>query len=180
MLAVCADWPVEWLGPEERSWPDVEETGTSYLENARLKAQAAARATALPALAEDSGLEVVGLDSRPGPWSARYAGEAASDLDNLRALIEELRQLPESGRGGTYRCLAVLSWPDGGELCAEGASEGTLLLEPRGPGGFGYDPIFLPVGERRTMAELTLPEKNALSHRGRALRALASKLSRGS
>jgi XTP/dITP diphosphohydrolase len=173
---ICAGWPVSWLGPDQLDWPSVMETGQSYLENARLKAHAAAQATALPALAEDSGIEVAGLDSRPGPRSARYAGESASDADNLRALIEELRGLSDGSRSATYRCVAMIGWPDGRELWGRGASEGTLLVEPRGSGGFGYDPIFVPAGERRTMAELSLPEKNAISHRGHALRQLAAKL----
>jgi XTP/dITP diphosphohydrolase len=176
LQAICADWSVEWLDPEEYSWPDVEETGRSYLENARLKARAAAVATGVPALAEDSGIEVAGLDGGPGPRSARYAGESASDADNLQLLVEELRALPEAGRDAAYRCVAVVAWPGGRETHAEGSCRGTLLLEPRGAGGFGYDPIFVPEGETRTMAELTPEEKNALSHRGRALRDLAAKL----
>jgi XTP/dITP diphosphohydrolase len=177
---ICVGWPVQWLPSDQAPWPEVEETGTTYLDNARLKAHAAARATANTALAEDSGIEVAGLDSRPGPRSARYAGESASDLENLRELIEELRGLPEEARRGTYRCMVVVAWADGHDMWAEGACDGTLLLEPRGSGGFGYDPIFVPLGEPRTMAELPLVEKNAISHRGRALRALAAKLCGGS
>jgi XTP/dITP diphosphohydrolase len=173
---ICVGWPVHWVAPDQEGWPEVEETGTTYLDNARLKVHAVARATANTALAEDSGIEVAGLDSRPGPRSARYAGESASDLENLQELIEELRRLPAEARRGTYRSVAVVGWTDGREVWAEGACEGTLLLEPQGSGGFGYDPIFVPVGEQRTMAELSLAEKNAISHRGRALRALAAKL----
>jgi XTP/dITP diphosphohydrolase len=176
ILAICADWPVKWLGPEERTWPEVEEAGETYLENAALKARAAAAAAGLPALAEDSGIEVAGLGSRPGPRSARFAGESASDADNLRLLIEELRGVAEDRRSAAYRCVAVVAWPDGGQLWAEGTCTGRVVLEPRGAGGFGYDPIFVPDGELRTMAELSLEEKDAVSHRGRALRALAEKL----
>jgi XTP/dITP diphosphohydrolase len=177
---ICVGWPVRWQASDQASWPEVEETGTTYLDNARLKAHAAASATAVTALAEDSGIEVAGLDSRPGPRSARYAGESASDLENLQELIEELRGLPEETRRGTYRCVAVVAWADGRELWAEGACEGTLLVEPHGSGGFGYDPIFVPLGHPRTMAQLSLAEKNTISHRGHALRALAAKLCGGS
>jgi XTP/dITP diphosphohydrolase len=177
---ICVGWPVRLLGADEASWPAVEETGTTYLDNARLKAHAAARATAVTALAEDSGIEVAGLDARPGPRSARYAGESASDLENLRQLVEEIRGLPEEERRATYHCVAVVAWADGREVWGEGACEGTLLVEPQGSGGFGYDPIFVPSGDSRTMAQLSLDEKNAISHRGRALRALAAKLCSGS
>jgi XTP/dITP diphosphohydrolase len=173
---ICVGWPVQLLGSDDVSWPKVEETGTTYLDNARLKAHAAVRATAVTALAEDSGIEVAGLSSRPGPRSARYAGESATDLENLRELVEELRGLPEMERKGTYRCVAVVAWADGREVWAEGACEGTLLVEPQGSEGFGYDPIFVPVGYPRTMAQLSLDEKNVISHRARALRAVAAKL----
>jgi XTP/dITP diphosphohydrolase len=173
--AICVGWPVEWVDPQ-RSWPRVEETGETYLENARLKAHAAARATGLASLAEDSGIEVSGLGERPGPRSARYSGERASERDNLHSLIQQLAGLPSDDRTGRYRCVAVVAWPTGGELWAEGTCPGHLVLEPRGTSGFGYDPIFVPAGESRTMAELTPVEKNGISHRGRALRALAARL----
>jgi len=171
---ICADWPVAWLTVEnhEGPWPEVEETGSTYLENARLKAEAGAAALGLPALADDSGIEVDALGGRPGPRSARFAGEDATDERNLQELIRALKGVPGSGRTARYRCLAVLASPDGDEVSAEGICEGMLLTKPRGSRGFGYDPIFVPAGWDDTMAELTDEEKDRISHRGRALRAL--------
>jgi XTP/dITP diphosphohydrolase len=175
LARICADWPVEWVSVETydpASFPDVEETGDTYLENASLKARAAAAVLGVPALADDSGIEVDGLGGRPGPRSARYAGEHAADEENLRALIQAIRGVPASGRTARYRCVAALAAPDGALEHAEGVCEGTLRTTPVGSGGFGYDPIFVPVGWDRTMAELTEEEKDRISHRGRALRAL--------
>jgi XTP/dITP diphosphohydrolase len=171
---ICADWPVAWLTVEnhEGLWPEVEETGSTYLENARLKAEAGAAALGVPALADDSGIEVDALGGRPGPRSARFAGEDATDKRNLQELIRALKGVPGSGRTARYRCLAVLASPDGEEVSAEGICEGILLTKPRGSRGFGYDPIFVPAGWDDTMAELTDEEKDRISHRGRALRAL--------
>ncbi len=176
---ICADWPVTWLTPEnhEAPWPDVEETGTTYLENALLKARAVAEALGAAALADDSGIEVDALGGRPGPRSARFDGDQASDQGNLRALLRSLRGVPSAGRTARYRCLAVLASPGGGEIHAEGVCEGTLVPKPRGTRGFGYDPIFVPAGWDRTMAELTDQEKDRISHRGRALRALRETIS---
>jgi XTP/dITP diphosphohydrolase len=175
LTRICADWPVEWVSVETgdpADFPDVEETGATYLENATLKARAVAQALGLPALADDSGIEVDGLGGRPGPRSARYAGEHASDEENLRALIQAIRGVPASGRTARYRCVAALARPDGGLTDAEGVCEGTLRVSPAGSGGFGYDPIFTPVGWDLTMAELTDQQKDRISHRGRAFRAL--------
>jgi XTP/dITP diphosphohydrolase len=171
---ICADWPVAWLTVEnhEGPWPQVEETGSTYLENARLKAEAGAAALGLPALADDSGIEVDALGGRPGPRSARFAGENATDERNLQELIRALKGVPGSGRTARYRCLAVLASPDGDDVSAEGICEGMLLTKPRGGRGFGYDPIFVPAGWDDTMAELTDEAKDRISHRGRALRAL--------
>jgi XTP/dITP diphosphohydrolase len=171
---ICADWPVAWLTVEnhEGPWPEVEETGSTYLENARLKAEAGAAALGLPALADDSGIEVDALGGRPGPRSARFAGEDATDERNLQDLIRALKGVPGSGRTARYRCLAVLASPDGETVSAEGICEGILLTKPRGSKGFGYDPIFVPAGWDDTMAELSDEEKDRISHRGRALRAL--------
>ena len=171
---ICADWPVAWLtiDDHEGPWPEVEETGSTYLENARLKGVAGAAALDLPALADDSGIEVDALGGRPGPRSARFAGEDATDERNLQELIRSLKGVPGSGRTARYRCIALLAHPDGRELHAEGVCEGTLVSKRRGAGGFGYDPIFVPAGWDRTMAELTDEEKDRISHRGRALRAL--------
>jgi XTP/dITP diphosphohydrolase len=178
ILEVSADWPVRWLTSERDpgSWPDVEETGATYLDNARLKAHAVADAMGVAALADDSGIEVDALGGAPGPRSARFAGDDASERENLDRLIELIRDVPPVGRGARYRCVAVLALPEGTELVAEGVCEGTLLTEPRGSGGFGYDPIFVPSGETRTMAELPAHEKDRISHRGRALRSLGEQL----
>jgi XTP/dITP diphosphohydrolase len=170
ILRICRDWPVEWATDLEIL--EVEETGSSYLENALLKARAVAEATGEVALADDSGIEVDALGGEPGPRSARYAGESASDEQNLRALLRATAGVPSGGRTARYRAVAVLAWPDGQELHAEGVCEGELATRPRGSGGFGYDPIFVPVGADRTMAELSAEEKDRISHRGRALRAL--------
>ena len=172
ILRICSDWPVEWLMAEEGTWPDVDETGETYLENALLKARAVATAVGAPALADDSGIEVDALGGGPGPRSARYAGPDATDERNLRQLIRALSGVPGPGRTVRYRCVAALAWPDGTEVHAEGICEGALLARPRGAGGFGYDPIFVPAGWDRTMAELEPLEKDRVSHRGRALRAL--------
>ncbi|HXF56199.1 MAG TPA: RdgB/HAM1 family non-canonical purine NTP pyrophosphatase [Actinomycetota bacterium] len=178
VLRICAGWPVEWLTDLDASWPDVEETGGDYLANARLKARTAARALGVPALADDSGIEVDALGGGPGPESARFAGPGATDRENLELLLERVRGVPEGRRTARYRCLAVCVWPDGREVWAEGVCEGRLVLEPRGTGGFGYDPIFVPEGLDRTMAELAPEEKDAVSHRGRAFRALGERLGR--
>ncbi len=175
---ICEAWPVEWLPPDPGA-PEVEETGSTYLENALLKAHAAAERTGLPALADDSGIEVDALGGGPGPRSARFAGEHASDQDNLDLLVERVSQVEPSERTARYRCVAACAWPDGRERWAEGVCEGSLILEPRGTGGFGYDPVFVPVGEERTMAELGAKEKDAISHRGAAFRALGEILAEG-
>ena len=176
---ICADWPVAWLTVDNHdpaAFPDVEETGDTYLENALLKARAVAAALGVPALADDSGIEVDALGGAPGPRSARYAGEGATDRQNLEALIAAMRGIPGGGRSARYRCLAVLAMPDGTERHAEGICEGTLVAKPTGERGFGYDPIFVPVGRDVTMATLTDQEKDRISHRGRAFRALAERL----
>jgi len=152
------------------------ETGATFLVNARLKAHAAARATGLRALADDSGLEVDALGGEPGVTSARYGGEGASDEDRYRKVLALLADVPDDRRTARFRCAAVYAGPDGTELSAEGVIEGRILHEPRGAGGFGYDPIFLPEGSTLTTAEITAEEKHAISHRGRAFRALAALL----
>jgi len=176
ILRICADWPVAWLTWPDASWPDVDETGSTYRENALLKASAAAEATGAAALADDSGIEVDLLGGGPGLRSARFAGEGASDEENLRLLIERVRRAPAEPRSARYRCVALLALPGGEDVSAEATCEGSLVLEPRGDGGFGYDPIFVPTGTRRTMAELPAEEKDAISHRGRAFRSLADRL----
>jgi XTP/dITP diphosphohydrolase len=154
------------------------ETGTTFLANALLKAHHAARHARLPALADDSGLEVDALGGRPGVFSARFAGPAASDAENLRQLLAELEDVPEGFRQARYQCVIVWvrSVGDQAPLIAHGTWEGRITLAARGERGFGYDPVFVPAGERRTAAELSDAEKNAVSHRGQALRALVAML----
>jgi XTP/dITP diphosphohydrolase len=172
---IANGWPVAWI--EDAEWPEVEETGDTYLENARLKAHAVAAVTGAHALADDSGIEVDALGGAPGPRSARYAGESATDEENLRALLRAVAGVPGGGRTARYHAVAVLASPGGDELVGEGVAEGVLRTAPQGTGGFGYDPIFEPLGWDRTMAELTPEEKDRISHRGRALRDLAERLS---
>jgi XTP/dITP diphosphohydrolase len=178
IVAICAGWPVEWVTAEDHPgpWPEVDERHDTYLENALLKARAVADALEVAALADDSGIEVDALGGGPGPRSARYAGEGASDDRNRRMLLGALKGVPGPGRTARFRCLAVIAWPDGRQLWAEGLCEGTLVTKPRGTAGFGYDPIFVPAGWDRTVAELTPEAKHRISHRGRALRALGELL----
>ncbi len=173
---ICGDWPVVWVSVESHdpdAFPEVEETGETYLENALLKASAVAQSLGIPAVADDSGIEVDALGGRPGPRSARYAGEHATDEENLQLLMRALKGIPGAGRTARYRCAAALVFPDGRELHADGLCEGTLVTRRRGERGFGYDPIFVPEGWEETMAELADEQKDRISHRGRAFRALA-------
>ena len=163
--------------------PDVEETEATLLGNARLKAVAIVEATGLPAIAEDSGIEVAALGGAPGVRSARYAGEPANDQANVDKVLEELAgKVGPQERRARFVTVAVALWPDGREVAVEGSVEGWVTSERRGGGGFGYDPVFVPLeGDGRTfgeMAELSPDAKHALSHRGRAFRALASSLAR--
>lgn len=172
---ICADWPVTWLTIEHHdpaTFPDVEETGDTYLANAMLKAHATAIALGVPAIADDSGIEVDALGGKPGPRSARYAGEDATDEQNLDALMGALRGIPSGGRTARYRCVAAIAWPDGRQLHTEGVCEGALIAKRHGERGFGYDPIFVPEGWEETMAQLTAEQKDRISHRGRAFRGL--------
>ncbi|WP_344288868.1 RdgB/HAM1 family non-canonical purine NTP pyrophosphatase [Streptomyces synnematoformans] len=156
--------------------PDVPETGVTFAENALLKAHALARATGLPAVADDSGLCVDVLGGAPGIFSARWSGRhGGADVDaaNLALLLAQLADVGPEHRAAHFACAAALALPDGTERVAEGRLAGTLRYEPAGSGGFGYDPILQPLGEERTCAELTPAEKNAISHRGKAFRALA-------
>ncbi|HVL81179.1 MAG TPA: RdgB/HAM1 family non-canonical purine NTP pyrophosphatase [Actinomycetota bacterium] len=148
------------------------ETGSTYLENARLKAASLVRLAQMPVLAEDAGLEVDGLDGRPGPRSARFAGPGATDDGNNLKLARLVAPLPEDARTARYRAVAVLLLPTGQWWSGEATFEGRIVTEPRGDSGFGYDPYFVPGGMDRTAAELSTEEKNAISHRAGALRAL--------
>lgn len=153
-------------------WPDVDETGSTLEENALLKARVVVDATGLPVLADDTGLEVEALDGAPGVHTARYAGDAARYEDNVAKLIEEMSGIED--RRARFRTVVALVFPDGVELTAEGILEGTITERPKGDSGFGYDPVFELEG--RTLAEMGPEEKNRLSHRALAIRALAESL----
>jgi XTP/dITP diphosphohydrolase len=158
------------------------ETGTTFLENALIKARNAARITGLPAIADDSGIEVDALNGAPGVYSARYAGEGASDADNLARLLAALRELPGAARTARYRCVVVFveRFDDPHPLVGEGSWEGRIIDERRGDGGFGYDPSFVPRGDSRTVAEMPTDEKHRHSHRGQALRGFMAAFQRRS
>lgn len=155
---------------------DVVETGVTFAENATLKAVAAAEATGLPALADDSGLAVDVLGGAPGVYSARWAGTHGQDRANLDLLLAQLSDVPDEHRAAAFVCAAVLALPDGTVVVREGRMPGSLAREPRGENGFGYDPILVVDGDVRTAAELSTEDKNAISHRGKAFRALAADL----
>lgn len=154
------------------------ETGASFLENALLKARHAAALSGLPAIGDDSGLEVDALDGAPGIYSARYAGINANDELNVARLLRQLRDVPEERRQARFRCVAVYvrSADDPSPIIVEGAWEGSIALAPRGQGGFGYDPVFIDPDSGRTAAELDAAAKNARSHRGQAMQSLKARL----
>ncbi|MBM9508799.1 RdgB/HAM1 family non-canonical purine NTP pyrophosphatase [Actinacidiphila acididurans] len=156
--------------------PDVKETGITFAENALLKAHALAEATQLPAVADDSGLCVDVLGGAPGIFSARWAGRHGDDRANLDLLLAQLADIDTPHRAAHFACAAALALPDGTTRVVEGRLHGTLRHTPSGTGGFGYDPVLQPDGDTRTCAELTPDEKNAISHRGKAFRALAPHL----
>lgn len=153
---------------------DVEETGTTFAENAYLKAEAAFKKTGLPSVADDSGLCVDVLDGRPGIYSARYAGENATDEDKNNKLLAELNDVPEKDRTAHFTCAICCILPSGEKIEVEGVCEGSIAFEPHGNGGFGYDPIF-KYGDK-SYADLSSDEKDAVSHRGKALRKLKAEL----
>lgn len=152
--------------------PDIAETGTTFLENAGIKAKWVSSRLGTWALADDSGLEVEALGGEPGVLSARYGGEHGGDANNVRKLLDKLIHVPPKERTARFRCVVVLRGPDGVERSVEGVCEGVIGFSPCGTDGFGYDPVFIPEGHSETFAELPLDEKNMISHRGRALRAL--------
>ncbi len=170
------------LVPRPRGVPEVEETGETLLDNARLKAEALRDATGLAAVADDTGLEVDALGGAPGVYSARFAGPSATYADNVAALLEALERAGASDPGARrarFTTVALVAFPDGTEVWRSGSVDGSIALAPRGEQGFGYDPVFVPEeGDGRTFAELTADEKHALSHRGRAFSALADALGR--
>jgi XTP/dITP diphosphohydrolase len=156
--------------------PDVAETGETFAANALLKAHAVAAATGLVAVADDSGLAVEALNGMPGIFSARWSGRHGDDEANLRLVLAQLGDVPDERRGAAFICAAAAASPDGRELVVEGRLDGSLIRSPRGSNGFGYDPVFVPVGHDRTTAEMSAADKDAISHRGQAFRALAPRL----
>lgn len=161
--------------PRPPGLPEPDEDGDTLVANARIKARAVVEATGEAAVADDTNLEVAALGGAPGLFTARYAGPGATFADNIAKLLAELDGVVD--RRARWRTIALVAFPDGGEVVAEGTCEGLITEVRRGTGGFGYDPVFVPDdGDGRTLAELTLAEKNVLSHRGRAFRALAGRL----
>jgi XTP/dITP diphosphohydrolase len=177
LQALLAPLNIEVLPQSQFTSVAAEETGLSFVENAILKARHAARASGLPAIADDSGIEVDALRGAPGIYSARYAGAQASDQENLEKMLRELRDVPADERTARYRCaLAFMRWEtDASPLVCQASWEGRIIDKPRGTGGFGYDPIF-EIEPGITAAELSADEKNRRSHRGKALAMLVSEL----
>ncbi|MBB5935194.1 RdgB/HAM1 family non-canonical purine NTP pyrophosphatase [Streptomyces zagrosensis] len=172
-ILTAAGLDVELVGADAYpEIPDVKETGVTFAQNALLKAHTLAKATGLPAVADDSGLCVNVLGGAPGIFSARWAGRHGDDQANLDLLLAQLGDIADPHRAAHFACAAALALPDGTERVVEGRLEGTLRHARSGTGGFGYDPILQPLGETRTCAELTPDEKNAISHRGKAFRGL--------
>jgi XTP/dITP diphosphohydrolase len=164
------------IGADAVGGPDVVETGLTFAENALLKARALAKHSGLPAIADDSGMCVEALGGAPGVFSARWAGRHGDDAANLKLLLAQMADVPAGRRGAWFECAAALVTPAGDEYVESGKLTGTLTFEPRGEGGFGYDPVLVPTGGSATCAELLPGDKNAISHRGRAFRALAPKI----
>ena len=170
--------PASVVGARDVGAPEPVEDGVTFVENALIKARALAAFTGLPAVADDSGLSVDVLGGAPGIFSARWAGRHGDDAANLALLLAQLEDIAEPHRSARFVCAAALVTPDGFEHVETGTLEGVLATEPRGSGGFGYDPILVPTGDTRSCAELTPQEKNAISHRGTAFRALVPTLVR--
>ncbi|PZF99084.1 RdgB/HAM1 family non-canonical purine NTP pyrophosphatase [Micromonospora endophytica] len=156
------------------AYPELPETGLTFGENALIKAREGCRRTGLPTIADDSGLAVDALNGMPGVFSARWAGRHGNDEANLQLVLDQVADVPDEHRGASFVCTIALVLPGGKEHLVDGRQAGRLLRAPRGDGGFGYDPIFLGDGQDRTNAELTPQEKDAISHRGKALRELAA------
>lgn len=155
---------------------DVEETGTTFEENARLKSESGCKETGMPCIGDDSGLVVDALGGAPGVYSARYAGDHGNDPANIALLLENMKDVPDEKRTARFMCTVCCTYPDGSEIVVSGTCEGKIGYEPKGDGGFGYDPIFM-VGDK-SFAELTAEEKDRISHRGNALKALAEALAK--
>ena len=174
ILNELSDGAVELIGADEfPDLVDVEETGTTFAENALLKARYTAKVTGLPAIADDSGLCVDALNGNPGLFSARWAGVHGNDTANVAKVLDELAEVADAKRGAHFICVAALVMPDGREALAEGFFHGRILRAPVGDNGFGYDPIFSPLGMSISSAQLNAEEKDAISHRGKSLRAIA-------
>lgn len=155
---------------------EVEETGTTFEENSLIKAEAIMKATGMPAIADDSGLEADVLNGAPGVYSARFSGEGATDESNNAKLLKLMENIPDDERSARFVSVVTLCFPDGTVVAARGECPGTLRRSPRGDGGFGYDPLFVPVGYDKTYAEISAEEKNIISHRAKALGILRMKL----
>jgi len=174
ILDALAPGAIELIGVDQ--FPDlidVEETGATFEENSLLKARYTSQATGLPAIADDSGLCVDALGGDPGIFSARWAGDHGNDRANLEKVLDQLKDVPDGKRGAHFMCVASLVLPDGRQQVAEGRFEGHILRAPVGKNGFGYDPIFQPVGLSISSAQMSAEEKDLMSHRGKSLRALA-------
>ena len=165
------------LLPRPEGLAEPEENATTLEGNARIKAICVAEASGLPAIADDTGLEVDALNGEPGVRSARFAGKNATYAQNVALLLERLQETPATARTARFKTIALARWPDGKEVIAEGTVEGSIATTPRGANGFGYDPVFIPADNNtRTLAEMTNKEKNAISARGRAFRQLLKEL----
>jgi XTP/dITP diphosphohydrolase len=177
ITAILGTVPGVVLLPRPSSVPDVEETGDTLVDNARLKARALVEATGLPAVADDTGLEVAALGGAPGVYSARFAGDHATYADNVAKLLEELARvgaLTSARRSAVFRSIALVAYPDGDDVWASGEVTGVITPEAVGRSGFGYDPVFAPDdGDGNTFAQMSSEEKHRISHRGRAFRALS-------
>ena len=175
MSAILAQFGVEVVSPKELGITvDVEETGTTFAENAMLKAKAICAASGLPAIADDSGLCVDALNGGPGVYSARYGGEGLDDKGRYTLLLNSLRG--QTTRAAHFACAIACAFPNGDTLTAEGRCDGTIAFAPMGEGGFGYDPVFFVPEKAKTFGQLTAEEKSAISHRGRALESFVGKL----
>lgn len=174
IVRILGDLDITFVPQSDFGVSDADETGDTFAANALIKARHASSVTGLPAIADDSGLMVDALDSRPGVFSARYAGVGASDESNINKLLHELEGVADEDRAATFHCTACFVMPDDSEpIFATGEWRGSILRERRGEGGFGYDPVFLDVATGSSAAELGRAEKNARSHRGRALQELS-------
>ncbi len=177
LQALLDDLGVEIIAMDEiEPVPEIVEDGRTFQENAMKKALTVSKATGLIAIADDSGLEVDALGGQPGVYSARYAGTGASDEENYQKLLVEMENVPDGKRTARFRCVMVACRPDGEYISSQGSCEGYISKAPRGGQGFGYDPVFVPKGDSRTMAELTKEEKNSISHRAKAIMALKGQL----